>query len=473
MEEREISIVDLMVEVLLHWRLFIVLMALGAVLCGAFSYVRSNNSVKQKQGQSEEIASEPEKWFTDEEMRNVSHVVNYENAYIAQAAYQEKSPFMQIDANNVNRAEATIVVMAEEFQQSCAIAEVYKDIVESGELISKVADAAGIEVLGVSDLLYLDSVDKSANNIVPISNSKGVDTFKIIAVHNEEEKCRAMLESAIEFITEKHSDIEKAMGKHEISVANESFAVVSDMAVANRQKTILSNVDTMKNAVAEAKKTLSDAEQQYYAVLMSDETEQLSSGAESSSSGISIKYVFLGAVMAAFLYAFVLFLIYIFNTKIRATDSLQELYGLSQLGLIPAVAGEKKVLGVVDEWIILLRDHNKRKFSPEEALELAAVAVKMAIGKEALQEVCLMGCGLKERSLDVCGKIKSRLEEEGIRVNILNNVLYDAQMLEELEGTKGAILVESAGSTLYNEIAEELVLLKRQEIKVLGGILVG
>lgn len=46
-------------------------------------------------------------------------------------------------------------------------------------------------------------------------------------------------------------------------------------------------------------------------------------------------------------------------------------------------------------------------------------------------------------------------------------------MLGELEGAKGVILVENAGSTLYSEIAEELELLKRQGIKALGGILVG
>lgn len=131
------------------------------------------------------------------------------------------------------------------------------------------------------------------------------------------------------------------------------------------------------------------------------------------------------------------------------------------------------VLGVVDRWILTIRDHNKRQFSPEEALELSAVAAKMAAGKEGLQDICLMGCGLKDHSLDICGKLKARLEEEGLHVTILNNVLYDAQMLEELEGARGVILVESVGATLYNEIAAELELLKRQDIRALGGILAG
>lgn len=38
--------------------------------------------------------------------------------------------------------------------------------------------------------------------------------------------------------------------------------------------------------------------------------------------------------MAAFVYAFILLLEYIFDTKIHATDRMKELYGLPQLGMI-------------------------------------------------------------------------------------------------------------------------------------------
>ena len=96
----------------------------------------------------------------------------------------------------------------------------------------------------------------------------------------------------------------------------------------------------------------------------------------------------------------------------------------------------------------------------------------MSAGKEAIEKICLIGCGVKEGSLNVCEEIKHRLAKDNIQVDILNNVLYDAKMMEELESAKGVILLESIGSTLYNEIAAELEILKRQKIKVLGGILV-
>lgn len=472
MNEREISIVDLMVEILLHWRMFIIWMVIGAVALGVLSYVRSGNAVKQQQEQTEKAEQDPEEWLTKEEMQNVEYVVSYEKMYLAKEAYREKSPLMQADFNNISKAEATIAIVAAQRQQSCDIERIYEDIVKSSECIVKVAEDTDMETVGVAEMLYLDREAES----VAIESGEGAGTFKIVVVHNDEKKCKDMLESAVSFLKEKQSTVESALGEHEIIVVNESFGVVSDMDIAELQKVVLNDIAVMKKTASDAKDALSDVEQRYYNLLMSDieeEAEETISSPAAPTQGISKKYVLLGAVLAAFLYAFILLLVYIFNTKIRATDSLLELYGLPQLGVIPKETGKKKVLGVVDKWIISIRDHNKRQFSSEEALELTTVAVKMAAGKETLKEICLIGCGLKEQPLDVCEKMKKRLKEDGLHVNILNNVLYDAQILEELEKAKGAVLVGSAGSTLYSEIEEELELLKRQDIKVLGGVLVG
>jgi len=41
-----------------------------------------------------------------------------------------------------------------------------------------------------------------------------------------------------------------------------------------------------------------------------------------------------------------------------------------------------------------------------------------------------------------------------------------------LQNAKGIVLVETAGSTMYEEVVKELQLMSRQNICVLGGILV-
>lgn len=470
MEEREISLIDLLVEVLLHWRMFIVWMAVGAILLGAFSYVRSGSTIQQTQAETEKMEQAPEEWFTEEEMRNAKYVAAYENAYLSKVAYFAEASFMKIDANHINRGEVIIVIEAQDHQVSCDIEKAYEGIVQGGEFITKVSEDVGMKLSGINETVLFNRLTVGGNATAETENAS---IFKVVVMNNDEEKCQAMLESVLALLKEKQSDVESALGEHKLTVVNKSFGVVADTTVADKQQKILNDIATMKKTLSDEKEKLSDVERQYYDLLTSEEDVEEEAVPETAPApGISVKYVLLGAVMAAFLYAFVLFMIYIFTAKIRSTDNLQELYNIPQLGLIPADKNRKNIFGFVDRWILSLRNHNKRQFTAEEALKLASVAIKMSAGKETLNEICLVGCGLKERSLDVCEKMKTQLEEENIQVHILNNVLYDAQAMGELEKTKGAVLVEGAGATLYQEIAEELKILNRQEIKVLGGILV-
>ncbi len=464
MEEREISLIDLLVEILLHWRMFIVWMILGAILLGAFSYVRSGSTIQQTQAETQKMEQAPEEWLTEEEMQNVNYVIAYENAYFSKEEYFAESPFMKMDANHINRGEAIIVIEAQDHQVSCDIEKAYERIVQGSSLLAEISEKFDLETAGVGETIIVGDTGQTL---------EGTNSFSIAVMDSDEDRCQAMLEASIAFLEEKKPDIEDALGEHKLIVVNKSFGVVADTAIADRQQKILNDIATMKKTLSDEKEKLSDVERQYYNLLASEEDVEEEAVPETTlAPGISVKYVLLGAVMAAFLYAFVLFMIYIFTAKIRSTDNLQELYNIPQLGMIPADKNHKKLFGFVDRWILSLRNHNKRQFTSEEALELASVAIKMSAGKEALNEICLMGCGLKERSLDVCEKMKVQLEKENIQVHILSNVLYDAQAMGELEKMKGAVLVEGAGSTLYQEIVEELKILNRQEIRVLGGILV-
>ena len=174
-------------------------------------------------------------------------------------------------------------------------------------------------------------------------------------------------------------------------------------------------------------------------------------------------------MLFAFVYAMILAMGYIFNTKVRASDELQQIYGIPQIGLVVKEPGKKLFM---DKWIDSLRNYGKRKFTAEQSMKLAFAAIKIAAVKNGQNSICLIGCNMNAGAGKVCESLKAALEEEQIRVTVLDNVLYDAEAMEKVDTMQGAVLVEKAGSTLYNEINDELALLKRQEILVLGGIIV-
>ena len=58
-------------------------------------------------------------------------------------------------------------------------------------------------------------------------------------------------------------------------------------------------------------------------------------------------------------------------------------------------------------------------------------------------------------------------------VSLLQSSPWNLQLQQStLHEEKGVVLVEKASSTLYNEVTKEIELLKRQDIAVLGGIVV-
>lgn len=434
MKQREISLIDLLAEILLHWRGILVMMALGGFLLGAFSYTRS---VQSSQNQTALV----------EELR---------------------------EAADVTRMDVIFLVTSEDLERTYNVEKVYEDMLDSAELIEQMAEASGISAASLSEVYSLTRGFKETLN--------GSDTFKVSIVHQREEICQMLAGMVIDYLDQKHDMLEEKMGEHEISVLDRSIGIVGDAGIRDPQKTALDNIFSAKTMAEKLRAGFSLEELQYCILMVSDEEAQggeavpaMADASEIPSVAppkVSGKYVMLGMVLAAFAYALVIFLRYILDNRLRPTDNLQSLYEIPQLGQIPEEAGRRKLFGFVDRWFLALRYWGRRKFTPEEALNLAVVAVKMAAGKSGLEEICIIGCDMKARALETCQQIRDSLGRENIRVEILDNVLYNAESMERLGDMKGVVLLEKAGSSLYTEIAQELDLLKRQEIPVLGGIIV-
>ena len=277
-------------------------------------------------------------------------------------------------------------------------------------------------------------------------------------------------------MTEQQKVLEQKVEIHQLILISDTGATVADINLKNNQRNNVNDLADLSYEIRKAKEDFTDEQWEYYNLLVRKENEAVEAEPEdatveqlTTSHSISKKYVLLGAVLFAFVYVGILFLRYIFNSKIRVSDELQSLYHIPQIGTVVKDSGKKFI---VDKWVDDLRHYGKRKFSAEQSVELAFAAVKIAAVKNGLNNICLMGCNLSAGADAVCESLKAALEKEGITVTVLDNLLYNAEVMEKVETMAGVVLVEKAGSTLYNEIASELELLKRQEIMVLGGIIV-
>lgn len=484
MTERVISLVDLILDILSHWRGLLVCMLVGALLMGGFSYLRSRaqESSKVKVTTEEQIQT-LEAILNDSEKIAVHTVLGDEQEYAIYQQYTENSILMQMNPQSIPRIDMLFGIQANDNAQSYALKSIYEELVNSVGMFQWVEEQTGISSASVSELITTQ--DKpyvlSLNDKIYDSTRAAVadsNCLKVMVIHYDETECEKLAKSVKDYIERQCDLLASKFESHEIILLSESKGTMIDTWVRDIQLSCFNTEITLLTNCAKAKDAFTENQQIYYELLKneSDNSEEVGEFELSEEStavtkfSINTKYVVLGMVLFALIYAGVFFMLYVFNQKLRVSDELQVIYNISQLGLIVKAEGKKKFF--VDRWIDAMRNWNRRCFTRKQSLDLAAAAIKISAGKQKMDTVCLLGCDLKAGADVVCQELKERLEQEHITVKILDNVLYNAEAMEELESVKGIILVEKAMSTMYNEILREIELASRQNIDILGGIVV-
>ena len=482
MRVREIDLFELFMTILLHWRSMIVALLCGAIALGGISYIKSFQNVQRQQAQLqreeqylEELNSKSDaerrelfvEKLSDEEIANVENATLYEQQYNNKLNYLESSEFMQADPLHMHTADLIYQVTTADMEQSYSIRDVYANLLRSGEVKKLMATVSNNKIDSVLSVVESSSVDLHNSNIL-----------RIRIEYTEEDMCSTLAEAVADYITNKQSEITSVVGEHEIILIGESYAEIADTSLLDSQKSLKSDLINLRTAEMKLTKDFSADQQEYFTLICMQEQEAVEDAQEpvqnitAAAPGVSKKYMLMGAILFVFIYAGVLCLKCVANNKLRTKDDLQDLFGIPQLGVITNDQKKKKVFSFVDEWILKLYYHNRRRFDRAEAVELATVAIHMAAEKNTLNTVYLVGTGMDQSTRQFCDTVQKELKSAGIEAVVAENILYNAESLKKLETAQGAVLVETVGKTMYTEILQELQLLDRQQIKVLGGITV-
>lgn len=485
MKEREISLTQLLTELLLQWRAILIWMVVGAVFAGAFSFMRTyqiseNVTGGQEQTTGEydvekqkeiEIPSNLKEQLTDAQLQNVNYVTACEKIFQEKLDYLRDSLVMQMDPKQVQHTEMTFYVDANQRNKACDIEKAYEDLVQSVEFEEYAADCVqGETAARIGEII---SLDRGSSGL-----TEGTNTFRICMIHYDKKVMHQIADAVVSFLESRQEQIARVMGAHEIMVVNRSETSAADMEILEKQRELLDNQASMERTILQYKDAFTPGEQQYYDYMTQtdgsrtddEKKQEPSEHAGMSLKNISKKYVAVGMLLAVFLYLFVFFIRYACNNRLGTLDSLQELYGIPQLGTIPQPEKGRKPFAFIDRWILSFQPGGSQRFTKDEALHLSVVAVKIAAAKKEDGKIILVGCGLTPQALQDCETIRKNLAQEGIQAEVSDNVLYDAQALRSLEGADAAVLVVCARSTFYSEIVTEMELMGRQKIDILGGI---
>lgn len=509
MEEREINLWDLMIDILAHYRVLIIWMLIGAVALGLYGYKKNytdnyNAAVEAREAAREaantekeeaeaalEAALAAEQPLTETDIANVEYLLKYSDSLEYRKHFYDTALIYTINPQEVYRRTIAYAFTADSSNDASlcsSIGAAYRELSDQGfreYLAAKYPKK--YSSLQMADMM---SISVKIGSFTEDISQAGTITISVYA--DSKVMCNEIEKAANEYFTnELAGRISETVGEHKIESlgAADFFGYVQSIAdtqenmkrdIANRTKTLNETIDgynenagtyyslRVSGMTQEEARAAFDKENQEE-VEVPEKTTTAEEPIEVSGS-ISIKYIIIGIIGFAVLYAAWRCVVYIMSNKLRGCDDLKSLYGIEKLGYTVSGKKRKGLFKKLDAAIDNLHYLNRRKFTDEETASLVAAAVKLMAAKEQTSDVICVGCDFNAHVTAVVDMIAKELKKSGVNLVTVKDVLYNAQSLDSIKDASAAIMFEQAGSVMYEEILKERDLLNRQGIKIFGAV---
>lgn len=450
-EDILINFRDMLLYILLRWRSILAAMLVLAVLLGGFKYWKDYTGWRAMQDtQSSEL--------TEESLVKVKTALNRQRSYEAQSVYNAEALFMQINAGAAPTEVITYLITGE---QSYLTASLYQKYVNDQALYRKACDTieADFDCANMQDLITAYTEYDISTTMVENSNLPVLLNIKVIAP--EKEQCRQIAQTVIAHVDALKSTISNAMGKHSCTLAGDTYSVVNDTTLKNKQKENIDNVTALETAMTEAEGQLNASERAYLEKLVSEENVTDSAPARPQ---ISKKYVAVGLLGGLVLFVFLYGLGYVFNKRVKSREDLAERYGLYVFGTMNLP--QDTVKRRTDARLRRLFD---KKTAPQETDALLRQQVLLAgTATDTDAPVFVTGSALTAAQATAFDQLKKDLAENHVTLDCAPCPLYNAAAMEQLSKAGAVVLAETVGASDYDDIYREIELCNRLDKPILG-----
>lgn len=506
-ESREIDLIDLIIEVLLHWRGLIIAVLIGGLLLGGYSLyssVKANKSAKMAaalaEGEKDKILSDQE-YYEQEKEKTEKRIAELEGTLSAkdmgtanqllvnreqleiQRNYKDSSVLMKVDAYNVPSGVVVLRIVSDQMLAS-TLEETYKGILSSVEMYDYLKQNLGYGN-EISELISIDSSNGKNNNSVNIgvatevidnASKEIVFVYKFTAL--TEEACKELEETFIDFAKSKVAEYQSLLGHHELIVVDNAVSTTYSPYVASVQSNTLQQIVTLENSITNGYDALSDSGKEYYDLLVKQkdmESEITESIERAEVTAVAIppitvnkKKLIIGLAGGFFVYAFIIFLAYLFSRKIKDSDDFSSAFGVDQLGKIYHDCKSTKRATGLDKAIYSLKRRGRKKVSFDEASSIVAVNTSLTASKGGYKKLGLIST---DKDDALIGKITEALKAEGVEGVVLSEPLYNGQEMSALKNVDAAVIIAKSGVSRYDELWDVIEVLDNQKVEIIGGIM--
>ena len=265
MEEREIDLLDLLADILCHWKGIIVCALIGAVLLGGFSYIESIHEEKEARMEVEKeqtsgdnitveqlLQAQAELALTEASKTAVLMVIDDEQELAAREQYAEISILMHMNAYDISQVELVYELAQSDIQDNHMLGTVYEDLLNGVGLYDWLEAQTGTPSIASKELIKvvaksnIDFAEEGNNSIV------GNDSMKVTLIHAEEAKCAEMAQAVKAYIEFLQEQLTSTLGEHEVILISENVGSVMDTGVLDKQIANRNTCLNLQNSIAKA-----------------------------------------------------------------------------------------------------------------------------------------------------------------------------------------------------------------------------
>ena len=482
-KERKISLLDMIWAICLKWRSMLLCAVVFAILAGGISYYKSSQSVAASKAA---IRNRQIPTLDAASQRKMTTYLQYRDSLQILDDYVTNSYLMRLNPNDFYVGTLTYFVENHAGENvsgtdnAVAIVGAFQSALHDTAFLQEALGADEAQAPYVTEAIDFDASDRfntSGSNSQQSISDAAEHMLTIYAYADSQENCEKLIAKLQEKIEEQKSGIRESMGAFELVPVASSVNRKADNDLLSYQKINVERGNNYLQTIANMENAFSSAEKQYLAALDLEE-ELLTDNSKQTAilqakPSVSKKLVIVGFVMGILAAAVVACAGYLLNTCLMAEDQFEELYGVKLYStVLTKEDGRKKWFSFLDRGIIRLRHMGRHYFEYEEAVEMAAANIRVYAKAHDISEIYVTGCAMGKKEEKIIQELQKGLYKAGVKLIAGKSVLYNAEALEKSVECGHVLFLESAGKSLYREIREEIEVCDRQNIKIMGAIVV-
>ena len=480
-DELELSLKDMIMKILLRWRLIVIsalIVGILAGMCGAF--LERNKAIEaaipKKEISLDEQVQALKAQLTKGDAYMVKVAVELNKYYIARQTYLtdylQNSIRMQVDAGNVPTMKKMYQIYSDTLSEEVwnTVAKAYAWELDDTELYSLICSE-----------LELPEADMYAKELVIISQSTD-GSFTVSVIANDEKQCEEIINVIDKKIEADYKEMKSIYGEFKVVELEESFQHEYNKTILTEQETVKGEFLKIKSKIPTLDDYFFEAQNKYYNILLSgydenaviEESEEVY--AEESTEEVIVetelinkKYAILGAAAGFVMSIGYVAVMYIFSAKLRKKDDLQFVFGIPNVVSVRKQNPNKKFLVFIDKFIYWIFN-GKETDEEKNAVDHVVANIKMVAQKKQMKNIYLVGtCDLpsvEEFREEVVAKIGSDLNVE---CGQFNEKRIDN--LEKMIKSDVVFMFEETGLSKNKNIKRVVDVCQLNEINIGGSII--